>query len=136
MADNYTILQVVDRSILQGGNLLVPGKEYSCETKPSGYFFAFRRTLKLVKQGVVPSVADQLATRYEQVGDSPNVTDLQYVGTTTAAGQPLDQVRVYWATDDGEATGYITVNQADLGPHVTPPLVRAAVADALDELNQ
>jgi hypothetical protein len=130
MADDYTILQVVDLQILQGGNLLVPGKQYSVETSPSGFYFVFRRTVALVNQGVVPTVADQLATRYEQVGANPLVTDLQYVGTTTPSGQPLDQVRVYWTNADGTATGVITVNQADLGPDKTPPLVQAAVDNA------
>jgi hypothetical protein len=134
MADNYTILAVRDVNILQGGNLLVPGREYSIESKPSGFYFQFRRTLALVQQGVVPSVADQLATRYEQVGADQYVTDLQYVQTTSASGTPLDQVRVYWATLDGMATGYLLVNQADLGPNATPPLVLAAVQTAEQEL--
>jgi hypothetical protein len=136
MADNYTILQVTDQSILQGGNLLVPGRQYAIETKPSGFYFVFRRTLALVNEGVVPAVADQLAARYEEVGANPLVTDLQYVGTTTPSGQPLDQVRVYWSNTQGTATGYIVVNQADLGPNKTPPLVQAAVDAANNELGQ
>lgn len=130
MADNYSIVQVVKKQILQGGNLLVDGQEISVLTKPSGYFFAFRRPQSIITKALIDSVADQLAVRYEEVGASPNVTDLQYIADVTDAGQPLDTVRVYWANDAGTARGYITVRQADLGPHVTPPLIAAATGQA------
>lgn len=129
MADSYTILQVVDIKILQGGNLLVPGREYSLESKPSGIYFGFRRTLTLVQQGVVPSVAEQLAQRYEGVLSDQYVTDIQYIKTTTPAGQPSDVARVYWVNDPDAPTafGSIDVPQASISLTYVKPLVQAAI---------
>lgn len=130
MANSFVILSTRELQLLVGGNELVDGIQVGALTVPSGFYFAFRRPSSGATQAIIDSIADQYSVRYEEVAAGPHVTDLQYVADVSDAGQPMDTVRVYWQTDDGASRGYVTVRQADLGPHKTPPVVAAAVAAA------
>lgn len=128
MAGNYTITQVRRTTELQGGSHSVACNEYSVITSPSNVFFQFRRTLDKISAANIASVADQLATRIEEVMVSPNVTAISYAQDVNQAGELLDNMYVYFMSADGTASGHIVTSLALIGPNVTPPLVAAALA--------
>lgn len=131
MPANYTILDVRRTTELQGGSRSVAVNEYSVQTIPSNVFFQFRRTLDKISPANIASVADQLATRIEEVMASPNVTAISYSQDVNQAGELLDNMYVYYASADLTAQGHIVTSLAAIGPNATPPLVAAALAAQL-----
>lgn len=128
MAGNYTITNVRRTTELQGGSNSVAVNEYSVITSPSNVFFMFRRTLDKTSAANIASVADQLATRIEEVFVGPNVTAISYSQDVNQAGELLDNMYVYFQSDDQTASGHIVTSLAAIGPNATPPLVAAALA--------
>lgn len=128
MAANYTITGVRRTTELQGGATSIAVNEYSVLTIPSNIYFQFRRSLALSTTANIASVADQLATRIEEVMASPNVTAIGYSQDTSPNGELIDNMTVYFASADGTAQGSIVTTLAAIGPNATPPLVAAALA--------
>lgn len=123
MAANYTILGSSATTELQGGNTIVPVQEFAVQTKPSGVYFQFRRpTAQLAKldqearNELIASVADQLATRIEEVMAEDAVLAITYSQPTNAAGQLLDTMTIYVQSDTGNSQGIVTVPLANIGP--------------------
>lgn len=134
MAANYTITNVRRTTELQGGSHSVAVNEYSVNTIPSNVFFQFRRTLDKTSQANIASVADQLATRIEEVMASPNVTAISYSQDVNQAGELLDNMYVYYMNADQTVSGHIVTSLAAIGPNATPPLVAAAIAAQVAQL--
>lgn len=136
MADNYTVLGSFNTSELQGGNSIVPVQEFQIQTKPSNVYFQFRRpTSQLAaldaadRKALIASVADQLATRIEEVVALPNVELLAYSQPTNQAGQLVDTITVYVQSDSGNSEGTVNIPMADIGPGtVTTTAINAEVA--------
>lgn len=136
MASNYTILGSSNGTELQGGNTVVPVQDFAVQTKPSGIYFEFRRPVAQLqkldlagRKELINEVADQLATRIEDVMDEPAVTWITYSQPTNAAGQLLDVMTVYVQSDSGDSQGTITVPLANIGPGAyTTSRVNAEVA--------
>lgn len=131
MPGNYEIVDTRLTTELVGGSKSTAVNEYSVITSPSNVFFQFRRTLAKSSPANIASVADQLATRIEEVMASPNVTAISYWQSVNQAGELLDNMSVYYASDDQTVQGHIVTSLAAIGPNKTPPLVAAALAAQL-----
>ena len=123
MAANYAIIGQWPTTELQGGTNVIPVKEFAVTTKPDGLYFQFRRPQsqlgKLDASGqaaLVHSVAEQLATRIEDVFNLPAVTWIDYTQDTNPGGQLLDNMIVYVQSDSGNSQGTITIPLAEIGP--------------------
>lgn len=139
MATDYTILGSSNSTEQQGSGAVVAVQEFAVQTKPSGIYFEFRRPKSQLaalsdddRLALIASVADQLATRIEAVAAEPNVLTLAYSQPANAAGQLLDEMTIYVASDSGNSQGTVQVSLADIGPgEVTSKAIKAEV-DALN----
>lgn len=136
MADNYTIQGSANTTEQEGGGVVIPVQEFAVLTKPSNIYFQFRRPIAQLqkldagdRKALVASVADQLATRIEDVAAEDNVLTLSYSQPANAAGQLLDVMTIYVASDSGNSQGTVQVPLANVGPgDYTSSRVNAEVA--------
>lgn len=123
MADNYTFAGSTLTTEQSPGGPTVQVQEFGYYTQPSNIYFQFRRpTSQLQKlstadrKSLIASVADQLATRIEEVAALDNVETLAYSQPANAAGQLLDIMTVYVESDSGNSDGTVTIPLANIGP--------------------
>ena len=117
---------------VQGGNKVVPVREYHVLSLPSETYFQFRRD-KAHYSGAKSS-AQQFSDRIEAVLADPRVTDVVYSQDTTPGGKLQDTMTTYYATPDGTISGSVEQDLAHFGPNVTLPLVAGEIASGGDQL--
>ena len=123
MASNYTFAGSTLTTEQAPGGPTVPVQEFGYYSQPSNIYFQFRRPtsqLQALSQSdrtaLIASVADQLATRIEDVAALPQVETLAYSQPANAAGQLLDIFTVYVSSSSGLSDGQVTIPLANIGP--------------------
>jgi hypothetical protein len=127
-----TIQGYTQTSEVQGGNKVVPVREYHVLSDPSGTYFQFRRDKAHYKYA--KTVAAQLSDRIEAVLANPNVTDVVYSQNTTPGGKLVDWMTTYYATPDGTISGFVESDLAHFGPNYTGAQIADEIASGGDQL--
>ncbi len=125
--EGYTQTQEV-----QGGNKLVPVREYHVIATPSETYFQFRRDKP--RWQFAKTVAQQLADRIEAVLALPNVTDVVYSQNVSDGGRLLDWMTTYYSAADGAINGSVESDLAHFGPGNTGAQIEAEIAAGGDQL--
>jgi hypothetical protein len=117
---------------VQGGNRIVPVREYHVYSLPSETYFQFRRGKKGAAWIDPKASAAQFSERIEKVLGIPTVTDVVYSQNISAGGRLLDWMTTYYATADGAVSGSVESDLAHFGPTFTGKQVAAEIADGGD----
>lgn len=114
---------------VQGGNKVVPVREYHVYSTPSETYFQFRRPIgPKTAEANIRSIADQLSKRIESVLGNPLVTDVIYSQDVTPGGRLQDMMTTYYSSDGGAITGSVEQPLANFGPTATLKLVNDEIA--------
>jgi hypothetical protein len=123
VAANFRIQGSSNTTEQEGGGVVIPVQEFAVLTIPSNIYFQFRRPISQLQKlnaadrlDLIDSVASQLAGRIEDVADEDNVLTLSYSQPANAAGQLLDVMTIYVASDSGNSQGTVQVPLANIGP--------------------
>jgi hypothetical protein len=117
---------------VQGGNRIVPVREFHVYSLPSETYFQFRRGKKGTAWIDPKATATQLAERIEKVLALPHVIDVVYSQNISAGGRLLDWMTTYYATEDGSISGSVESEMAKFGPTFTGKQVAKEIADGGD----
>lgn len=112
---------------LLGGTQLERVVEVGATSIPSGVFFQFRLGAKGYTRAVGQAYADGFGLAIEAILAEATVVAADYEQDVDAAGHLIDQLEIFWQTEDGEAQGSIITPLSSLDPTTAIAAVNAAM---------
>lgn len=126
-----TIISQEESDELAGGTTLTRTVEVGAVSIPSGVYFQFRLPKTGYTRAVGQSYANGFGLLIEGILVEPNVVAIAYQQDVNQAGHLLDQLDIFWQTDDGSAAGDIVLPMFPLTDDQVGPAVQAAMAPYL-----
>lgn len=118
----------------QGGNRVVPVREFHVVSLPSETYFQFRRGKRDGTWISPKATAQQLSDRIEAVLALPNVVDVLYSQDVTAGGKLQDRMTTFYRTVDGTISGSVESSLAEFGPNFTGNQIATEIAAGGDAI--
>ncbi len=116
---------------LRGGTQIQEVVEVGAESIPSAVFFQFRLGATGYTRAAGQAYADGFGLLIEGLLALPVVAAVSYVQDVDAAGQLLDQLEVFWQTEDGSAQGSIVTLMSSATQDTVTAQINAAMAPYL-----
>lgn len=113
---------------LLGGTEVQRVVEIGVRTSPSGVFFQFRLPARGFTPAAAAAYAGGFALAIEDLLTVPYIVDIVYQQDLSAGGNLLDQLAVYWQTEDEIASGFVIRNLPPLTSTDTLAAVDAAMS--------
>lgn len=130
----YRIIGITQTEEVQGGNKIVPVREFHVMSTPSETYFQFRRGKRGGEWIAPASSAKQLSDRIEAVMKLPDVVDVVYSQDVTPGGKLIDWMTTFYRTEDGAITGSVESSLAEFGPNYTGAQISREIASGGDVL--